>query len=172
MSWFLRGMAKGVMTEKFPMDQPIDVAPWLTELRGSGEAWACPTNAIKDGEWSGNRCIFCRRYYPNYSLTSNIDIFSIKNRNSLFVKSFYIYPIDIGTCGGCNMELKMLSSSQYDMSRFGIFFTNTPRHADALIVMGVLTEDMRDALIGHTTRCPSPNSSCYLGPARSAWSST
>ncbi|MFP3165585.1 MAG: NADH:ubiquinone oxidoreductase, partial [Acidianus sp.] len=129
--WFLRGVRKGILTEKTPKD----IAEWSTKIEGKGVV-NCPTKAIENGKWIAERCIFCRRCYPNYKPNLNYEISIIKGTQKLFKKSFFLYPIDAGSCGGCNMELKLISSPQYDMTRFGIFFTNTPRHADAIIVMG------------------------------------
>ncbi len=124
---------------------------------------ACPTSAIGDGHWDPEKCIYCRRCYPSYSPTGNIDVYKVHRKVELFKRSFYIYPVDVGTCGGCNLELKMISSPQYDMTRFGIFFTNTPRHADALLVMGVLTERMKEPLLNAYEAMPEPKLVIALG---------
>lgn len=162
MSWFLRGLRKGIKTEKFPKEKPLEIAPWSTRLKGDGEV-DCPTNAIKGGKWEPGRCVFCRRCYPAYRPTGDVDIYAVGRTVGLFKKSFYLYPIDVGTCGGCNLELKAISSPQYDMTRFGIFFTNTPRQADALVVMGVMTERMREVLFNAYEAMPKPKLVIALG---------
>lgn len=143
--WFLKGARKGIKTEKFPRQNPVEIATWSTEIKGSGEA-KCPTDAITDGKWNMDRCIFCRRCLPQYSPDGNHEIFQVKQQMTQFRKSFYIYPLDSGACGACNTELHALTAPQYDMHRLGIFFTNTPRHADAIAVMGVWTERMEEPL--------------------------
>ena len=156
--WFLRGLRKGILSEK----EPKGIAEWSTEIVGQGNA-KCPTDAIKDGKWMKERCIFCRRCYPNYRPNLNPRIYNVKGRQPLFKKSLYLYVIDSGTCGGCNMELKLISSPQYDMTRFGIFFTNTPRHADALVVMGVITDKMREVIREAYEAMPEPKLVVLLG---------
>lgn len=156
--WFIKGLRKGIMTEKYPKD----IAEWSTEIEGKGQA-NCPTNAIDNGKWIKERCIFCRRCYPNYKPNLNPNIFDVKTTQPLFRKSFYLYSVDSGTCGGCNMELKLISAPEYDMTRFGIFFTNTPRHADALIVMGVMTEKMREVIKRAYDAMPEPKLIILLG---------
>lgn len=156
--WFIRGLRKGVMTEKYPKE----IAEWSTETQGEGTV-NCPTNAIKDGKWIKERCVFCRRCYPNYRPNLNPRIYTINKTQPLFKRSFYLYPIDSGTCGGCNMELKLISSPEYDMTRFSIFFTNTPRHADALVVMGVMTEKMKEVLKKAYEAMPEPKVVILLG---------
>lgn len=161
MNWFLKGIKKGIKTEK--LEEPKDVAIWSTRIVKTGESETyCPTNAINE-EWNPEKCIFCGRCYPQYSPNGDVNIFEIKQSNKLFKRSFYLYPIDVGTCGGCNFEVKLLTSPQYDMSRFGIFFTNTPRHADALLVMGVITERMKDVLHKAYDAMPNPKLIIALG---------
>ena len=63
-----------------------------------------------------------------------------------FKRSFYLYQIDSGTCGACNLELHALQTPHYDLNRLGLFFTNSPRHADALIIMGVYSDKMAKVL--------------------------
>ena len=49
-----------------------------------------------------------------------------------------------------------LFSPQYDTNRFKIFMSNTPRHADALVVMGVYTDGMEAVLKEAYDAMPSP----------------
>lgn len=73
-----------------------------------------------------------------------------------FKRSLYMYPVDSGTCGACNMELQALYTPHYDMNRLGLFFTNTPRHADALLIMGVYSERMAEVLENAYNAMPEP----------------
>ncbi|EZQ10683.1 MULTISPECIES: NADH-quinone oxidoreductase subunit B family protein [Acidianus] len=158
MSWFLKGIRKGIKTEK----EVKEIAPWATSLIGNGKFDDCPTKALDNG-WNSGKCIFCRKCYPNYSPSGDYRMGSVTRRVPLFKRSFYLYPIDTGSCGSCNVELKLISSPQYDMTRFGIFFTNTPRHADALVVMGVLTDGMEDAFRRAFDAMPNPKLVIALG---------
>ncbi|EQD29443.1 NADH ubiquinone oxidoreductase, 20 kDa subunit, partial [mine drainage metagenome] len=82
---------------------------------------------------------------------------------SLLSRSFYLYPVDSGTCGACNTELLSILSPQYDASRLNIFLTNTPRHADALVIMGVYTEGMDDVVSKAYEAMPDPKLIITLG---------
>lgn len=82
---------------------------------------------------------------------------------SRFKRSFYLYQIDSGTCGACNLELQALSTPHYDLNRFGIFFTNSPRHADALVIMGVYSEKMEKVLESAYGAMPSPKLIIAMG---------
>ncbi len=154
--WFIRGLRKGVLTER-----ENRVFNWSTSLEGSGEV-KCPTDAIRNG-WDSSKCIFCRRCYPSYKPTGDFRIAHVRRSESTFKRSFHLYPIDVGSCGGCNHELKLISSPQYDLTRFGIFFTNTPRHADAILVMGVVSPRMREALLRAYEAMPEPKLVIALG---------
>ncbi len=54
----------------------------------------------------------------------------------LFRRSLFVYPIDVGNSNALNIEVAALRTPQYNIHRFGIFFTDTPRHADLLLVLG------------------------------------
>jgi len=74
----------------------------------------------------------------------------------LFRRSLHIRHVDAGSCNGCESELQMLSSPYADLHRLGLFFTPTPRHADALLVTGVVTSNMRDVLLATYAAMPAP----------------
>lgn len=50
----------------------------------------------------------------------------------------------------------MLGTLVYDLGRFGIEFTASPRHADGLVVTGPVTENMRRALLDTWAAMPEP----------------
>jgi len=160
--WFFKGVKKGIKTEKFPEAGGEEPPLWPSEISGSGEA-NCPTNAITDGKWISGKCIFCRRCLPNYRPNGNQAIYQVSEHYPVFKDSFHIFAVDVGSCGACNMEFLGIFSPQYDANRLGIFMTNTPRHADAIIVMGVLTEDMKTSLEMAYEAMPEPKLIIALG---------
>lgn len=73
-----------------------------------------------------------------------------------------------GGCGACELELRMLRASVYDLERFGLRFVASPRHADVLVVTGPPTRNMREALDLARAATPDPNwvvavGDCALG---------
>ncbi len=60
----------------------------------------------------------------------------------LFARSLAIRHLDAGSCNGCESEIGLMGSPVYDLSRFGFSFTPSPRHADVLLITGVVTEAM------------------------------
>lgn len=74
----------------------------------------------------------------------------------LFRRSLHIRHVDAGSCNGCESELQLLGSPEYDLHRLGLFFTPTPRHADALLVTGVVTRQMEQPLRDTYDAMPDP----------------
>ena len=66
----------------------------------------------------------------------------VKGLSPVFRNSLHIFPIDVGNDNELNFEIEALQSAQYNIHRFGIFFTDSPRHADVLLVLGKCTEKM------------------------------
>lgn len=68
-------------------------------------------------------------------------------RRKLFYHSLKIRQVSAGGCNACEADANVLSTPAWDMSRFGMEFTASPRHADALLITGPITANMRDALL-------------------------
>lgn len=160
--WFGEGLRKGRKTEKFPLEKPDSPPPRPSAMEGTGEV-NCPTEAITDGKWEAGKCIFCRRCEPDFHPTGDQAIFSVKKTEKLLRKSLYLYKLDSGSCGACNVEFGTIFDPQYDANRLNIFPTNTPRHADAIVIMGTYTEGMRDALRNAYEAMPEPKLVIALG---------
>ncbi|MDE1900055.1 MAG: NADH-quinone oxidoreductase subunit NuoB [Alphaproteobacteria bacterium] len=60
--------------------------------------------------------------------------------------SLAIREVDAGSCNGCELEIHAINNAIYDVERFGIKFTASPKHADVLLVTGPVTENMKFAL--------------------------
>ncbi len=71
-------------------------------------------------------------------------------------KSLFVRHIDCGSCNGCESEIGALDNPYYNLHRFGIFFTPSPRFADVLLVTGPVTIPMRDPLLATYEAMPAP----------------
>jgi Ni,Fe-hydrogenase III small subunit len=160
--WFFNGLKKGIKTEKFPSAKPEFPPEWPSRLSGKYSD-NCPVGAITPDGWIKEKCIFCRRCIPDMQPTGEQDIFEIKSGENTFKKSFHIFPLDSGACGSCNMELFSIFSPQYDANRLGIYPVNTPRHADAIVIMGVMTHGMKEVLDRAYEAMPEPKLVIALG---------
>jgi Ni,Fe-hydrogenase III small subunit len=80
---------------------------------------------------------------------------------SAVAKKFYgrslkLRQVSAGGCGACEADSNVLGTPAWDMGRFGIQFVASPRHADALLITGPVTQNMRLALEKTYAALPDP----------------
>ena len=73
-----------------------------------------------------------------------------------FGDSVAIRELDAGSCNACEIEVNNAANPYYDMSRFGIKITASPRHADVILVTGPMTRNMHTASLMTYDAAPSP----------------
>jgi Ni,Fe-hydrogenase III small subunit len=78
-------------------------------------------------------------------------------------RSVAVRHVDAGSCNGCEHELGAALGPVYDLQRFGLAVTASPRHADVLLVTGSVTTRMRDALVVAYHAMPEPRLVAALG---------
>jgi len=64
----------------------------------------------------------------------------------LFGGSLKLRQVSAGGDNSCELELNASNNVQFDMSRFGIDFVASPRHADGLVITGPITINMAEPL--------------------------
>ncbi|MGL5207361.1 MAG: 4Fe-4S dicluster domain-containing protein, partial [Acidaminococcaceae bacterium] len=117
----------------------------------------CPVAAIKINEYNRpaidyKRCVFCGRcveactdgalYHSNLEalpekmVTSSVDIGRVVNKKNGI--SLHVRHLDAGSCNACDFEMGALANPIYDLHRFGISFVASHRHADVVMVTGVV----------------------------------
>jgi Ni,Fe-hydrogenase III small subunit/ferredoxin len=74
----------------------------------------------------------------------------------LFGRSLKLRSVSTGGCNGCELELNALGNVNFDLGRYGIEFVASPRHADALVLSGPLTANLREALDLAWEAMPAP----------------
>ena len=136
----------------------------------SRTAGACPTMAV-DAENKAidlGKCIFCGkcakanpeiRFTHEYRLgrmsrekliadgkLPEIDEQLDAGIKALFGKSLHIRQVSAGGCAACELDFNVLNTLAWDMGRFGIKVAASPRHADAVLVTGPVSDNMRLAL--------------------------
>ncbi|CAJ1500423.1 NADH-quinone oxidoreductase subunit B family protein [[Mycobacterium] kokjensenii] len=70
--------------------------------------------------------------------------------------SLQIRHVDAGSCNGCEIEIGGAFGPVYDAERFGARLVASPRHADALLVTGVVTRNMAEPLRNTLDATPHP----------------
>lgn len=135
----------------------------------------CPTNAIAANPVSIDlgKCLFCgecAKKFPlkvkftkdlkmatnhrdNLIIAEGIDtpIRLRKERirpeiRSLFNRSLKLRQVSAGGDNSNEWELNASNNVQFDISRYGIEFVASPRHADGIVVTGPITRNMAEAL--------------------------
>jgi len=151
---------------------------------GRGGAAVCPTDAVRDPGTGGmaidlGRCTFCGlceeaspgaiRFTRDYRLAARRrEELSVnggapllaraldEKARKLFGRSLRLRQVSAAGCNGCEAELNASGNIQFDMSRFGVAFVASPRHADGLVVTGPVSENMRVALLKTWEAVPAP----------------
>ena len=70
--------------------------------------------------------------------------------------SVQIRHVDAGSCSGCEVEIGAAFGPVYDAERYGARLVASPRHADALLVTGVVTRNMAEPLRRTYEAVPAP----------------
>jgi len=83
--------------------------------------------------------------------------------SKIFGRSLAIREVDTGSCNGCEVEIYATTYPFYDMERFGLHVVASPRHADMLMVTGVVTRNMEHALLQTYKATPSPKLVVAMG---------
>jgi len=155
-------------------------------------AEACPTDAIvvADGHvrLDLGRCIFCPEcesacpegaitFTDDYRLAARkraelqllagvelklAEALDAKLRK-LFGRSLKLRVVSAGDCNGCASDVNVLSTIGWDIGRFGIQYVASPRHADGLVIMGPVTENMRVAVRKTYDAIPDPKIVIAIG---------
>lgn len=140
----------------------------------------CPTKAITLAEglltMNHNACIFCGRcvercerkqikhtdHYQLAQLSGSLDdndsignLLKQKIR-SVLGRSLHIRHVDVGSCNACDFEMNALTNPIYDIQQYGMDFVASPRHADLLMVTGVVTRNLLQALLMTYEAVPAP----------------
>ncbi|MBN1141156.1 MAG: hydrogenase [Deltaproteobacteria bacterium] len=91
----------------------------------------------------------------------------------LFGRSLQLREVSAGGCNACEADTNVLNTPFFDLSRFGIQFVASPRHADGVFVTGPVPRNMKTALLDTYQAIPTPKvviacGSCALsgGPFR------
>jgi Ni,Fe-hydrogenase III small subunit len=74
----------------------------------------------------------------------------------LFGRSLKLRQVSAGGCNACEADTNVLSTLAWDLSRFGIQFVASPRHADGLLITGPVTQNMRLAVEKTYRAVPEP----------------
>ena len=135
---------------------------------------ACPVKAISlvDGApvIDYKKCIFCGKcvevcaervlQHSNKEALAEILIEAQTEVKEMVTaklgRSLHVRHVDAGSCNACDFEMCALSNPIYDLHRYGIAFVASPRHADMIMVTGVVTRNLEQALRMTYEAMPEP----------------
>jgi Ni,Fe-hydrogenase III small subunit len=86
-----------------------------------------------------------------------------KEIHSLFGRSLKLRQVSAGGDNSCEWELGAANNVQFDMSRFGIEFVASPRHADGIVITGPITKNMAEPLQIAYDATPDPKIVVLVG---------
>jgi len=137
---------------------------------------ACPTGAIDKrdpGHIDLGKCLFCTAcadacprnaisFSTDYQLAASSRQALVVGRERaavaaaaaaldnklkrLFGRSLKLRQVSAGGCNACEADCNVLTTVGWDLSRFGIQFVASPRHADGILVTGPVSQNMALAL--------------------------
>ena len=189
-SWIQQSISRGILTSHYPKDAATDEEipatgrPPLPIVGASAASAvdACPVGAIVATGVDQGKCIRCARCLPRgFAFAGRVES-STRGRAALtpgtptenvahaaaaplsdLRRSVHVFLVDVGSCNACNLEVLALANPYYDSQRLGIFFTNSPRHADVLLIVGVPTPEMIDPLQRAYDAVPGPKAVVAVG---------
>lgn len=79
-----------------------------------------------------------------------------KEIQRLFGSSLKLRQVSAAGDNSCEWELNATNNVQFDVSRFGIDFVASPRHADGIVITGPISENMAEPLERCYNAVPNP----------------
>ena len=173
-------LAKRIVTESVKTTGDRRMRGQLKNMHGKNYACcgdcvnACPVKAITlvDGapEIDYKKCIFCGKcvevcaervlQHSNKEALAEILIEAQTEVKEIVTaklgRSLHVRHVDAGSCNACDFEMCALSNPIYDLHRYGIAFVASPRHADMIMVTGVVTRNLEQALRMTYEAMPEP----------------
>ncbi len=115
-------------------------------------AAACPSNAIRFDPKDYRLAAFCRQGLldPEKIGQPPAELQKICGR------SLSIRQVSAGGCAACELDFNVLNTLAWDLSRFGISVTASPRHADCLLITGPISRNMLVGLKKTYAAMPQP----------------
>jgi len=81
---------------------------------------------------------------------------TVPGRPAELAGSVQVRHVDAGSCNGCEVELGSAFGPVYDAERYGARLVASPRHADLVLVTGVVTRNMLEPLRRTVEATPRP----------------
>lgn len=88
---------------------------------------------------------------------------TVPGRPASLAGSVQVRHVDAGSCNGCEVEIAAAFGPVYDVERYGARLVASPRHADVVMVTGVVTQNMAEPLRRTVEATPRPRMVLAVG---------
>ena len=88
---------------------------------------------------------------------------TVPGRPPALAGSVQVRHVDAGSCNGCEVEIAAAFGPVYDVERYGARLVASPRHADVVMVTGVVTQNMAEPLRRTVEATPRPRMVLAVG---------
>ena len=133
----------GTMTRRLPGSRPMNPLRLLRVIRTAGRV-AEPAPPLSPPPPAGARPV----------------------GPALLAGSVQVRHVDAGSCNGCEIEVGAAFGPVHDAERYGARLVASPRHADLLLVTGVVTHNMAEPLRRTVEATPRPHVVVAVGRLR------
>jgi len=187
---YVKDLRRQPVSELF-RGRPV-ISPNITDKEIALVSSLCPSGAIdeKDGSIDLGRCVFCRecefclrdkiRFTNDYRIAAarredlvirpgvdgpmRLDGNVVRKEiRKSFRRSLKLRQVSAGGDNSCEMELNASGNVNFDLGRYGIEFTASPRHADGIVVTGPVSANMAEALRLTYEAVPDPRVIILVG---------
>lgn len=83
-------------------------------------------------------------------------------------KSLWVFHLSTASCNNCDIEIIDLLTPRHDVERFGIVLVGSIRHADVLLVTGVVNKQCRKIVKKMYDQMPKPGFVVAVGTCAAA----
>jgi membrane-bound hydrogenase subunit mbhJ len=77
-------------------------------------------------------------------------------KKAALTRSLWVYHIAASPCNNCDIEILDLLTPRFDVERFGLLLAPSPRHADLLLVTGMVNKKVLDRVLRVYAQTPKP----------------
>jgi len=146
LTWLRTRLREGIRTIRFPGGADFPER-FRGRPQGSSDLGACLFSP-EEGRYSRDYRMATSTREALASQTGEVELARALDERArkLFRRSLRLRSVVAGSCNGCEAELVALGNVVFDLSRFGVQFVASPRHADGIVVTGAVNRNMRRAL--------------------------
>ena len=77
-------------------------------------------------------------------------------KEKCFKKSLWLFHFSAGSCNNCDIEILDCLTPRFDVERFGMKLVGSIRHADVMLITGIVTKKTKPRLLEIYKQAPKP----------------